>query len=53
MSGSQEEDVQNAAIGIDARSGKALEELEVVLDKLKQKDILLKFFFWMQKTKSL
>ena len=35
MSGSQEEDVQNAAIGIDARSGKALEELEVVLDKLK------------------
>lgn len=34
MSGSQEEDVQNAAIGIDARSGKALEELEVVLDKL-------------------
>ena len=28
MSGSQEEDVQNAAIGIDARSGKALEELE-------------------------
>ena len=35
MSGSQEEDVQNAAIGIDARSGKALEEFEVVLDKLK------------------
>ena len=35
MSGSQEEDVQNAAIGIDARSGKALEELEVVLDKHK------------------
>ena len=35
MAGMQGEDVQNAAIGIDARSGKALEELEVVLDKLK------------------
>ena len=27
--------MQNAAIGIDARSGRALEELEVVLDRLK------------------
>ena len=31
----QDEAVQNAAIGIDARSGRALEELEVVLDRLK------------------
>ena len=32
---SEDEEVQNAAIGIDARSGRALEELEVVLDRLK------------------
>ena len=36
MSGSRGEDVQNAAIGIDARSGRALEELEVELEKLSQ-----------------
>lgn len=36
MSGSQGEDVQNAAIGIDARSGRALEELEEELDRLSQ-----------------
>ena len=35
MATSQDEEVQNAAIGIDARSGRALEELEVVLDRLK------------------
>mgnify|MGYP005760786777 FL=1 len=34
MAGSQGEEVQNAAIGIDARSGRALDELEVELDKL-------------------
>ncbi|HJB17377.1 MAG TPA: RNase adapter RapZ [Candidatus Blautia excrementipullorum] len=36
MSGTQGEEVQNAAIGIDARSGRALDELEVELDKLSQ-----------------
>lgn len=35
MAGMQGEDVQNAAIGIDARSGRALDELEVVLDRMK------------------
>ena len=34
MSGSQDEDIQNAAIGIDARSGRALEELAEVLDRV-------------------
>ena len=34
MSGSQEEDIQNAAIGLDARSGRALEELAEVLDRV-------------------
>lgn len=29
------EDVQNVALGIDARSGRSLDELEVVLDKMK------------------
>ncbi len=29
------EEVQNAALGIDARSGRSLEELEVVLDRMK------------------
>lgn len=29
------EDVQNVALGIDARSGRALDELEVVLDRMK------------------
>lgn len=35
MAASQEDEVQNAAIGLDARSGRALDELEEVLDKLK------------------
>lgn len=35
MAGSQEESVQNAAIGIDARSGRALDELEQVLERMK------------------
>ena len=34
MEGAQGEDVQNAAIGIDVRSGRALDELEVELEKL-------------------
>lgn len=34
MSGSQGEEVLNAAIGIDARSGRALDELEKELDRL-------------------
>ena len=36
MAGMQGEDVQNAAIGIDARSGRSLEELEHVLDQLNE-----------------
>lgn len=32
----QGEEVQNVALGIDARSGRALDELEVVLDKMKE-----------------
>lgn len=36
MAGMQGEDVQNAAIGIDARSGRSLEELEQVLDQLNE-----------------
>ena len=30
------EDVQNVALGIDARSGRSLDELEVVLDRMKE-----------------
>ena len=30
------EDVQNVALGIDARSGRSLDELEVVLDRMKK-----------------
>ena len=36
MAGMQGEDVQNAAIGIDARSGRPLRELEQVLDQLSE-----------------
>lgn len=35
MNDSTGEDVQNAALGIDARSGDALDELEIVLDRMK------------------
>lgn len=35
MAGMQAEDVKNAAVGIDARSGSALDELEIVLDRMK------------------
>ncbi len=34
MAGTQGEEVQNAAIGIDARSGSALDELEMELDRM-------------------
>lgn len=34
MAASQDDEVQNAAIGLDARSGRALDELEEVLDSL-------------------
>lgn len=34
MAGMQAEDVRNAAIGIDARSGRALDELEIVLERM-------------------
>lgn len=36
MNDSSGEDVQNAALGIDARSGDALDELEIVLDRMKE-----------------
>ena len=36
MNDSTEEDVRNAALGIDARSGDALDELEIVLDRMKE-----------------
>lgn len=36
MAGMQGEDVQNAVIGIDARSGRSLRELEQVLDQLSE-----------------
>ena len=36
MSGGQGEDVQNVALGIDARSGSSLKELEAVLDHMKE-----------------
>lgn len=35
MTGAKEEEIQNAAIGVDARSGPSLEELSTVLDQLK------------------
>lgn len=35
MTGAKEEEIQNAAIGVDARSGPSLEELSAVLDQLK------------------
>ena len=35
MDGGQGTDVENVAIGIDARSGRSLEELEAVLDRMK------------------
>ena len=40
------EDVQNVALGIDARSGRSLDELEIVLDRMKKAG----YGFWMRRT---
>lgn len=49
MSANQGEDIQNAAIGLDVRSGRYLEGLEEVLDQhLKKWDTSSKSFFLMQ-----
>lgn len=53
MATSQDEEVQNAAIGIDARSGRALEELEVVLDRLKAEGHTFEILFLMRMIKYL
>ena len=45
MVGAQEEEVQNAAIGIDARSGRVLDELEAVLDRLKAEGYTFEILF--------
>ena len=45
MTGMQGEDVQNAAIGIDARSGRALDELEMVLDQLADSGVKFEILF--------
>ena len=50
VSANQGEDVQNAAIGLDVRSGRYLEGLEEVLTSLKQRDISSRSFFLMQMT---
>ena len=39
------EDVQNVAIGIDARSGRSLDELEIVLDRMKKAGYLFEILF--------
>ena len=44
------EDVQNVALGIDARSGRSLDELEVVLDRMKKAGYDLISCFWMPRT---
>ena len=38
------EDVQNVALGIDARSGRSLDELEAVLDRMKKAGYLIVLF---------
>lgn len=45
MAGMQGEDVQNAAIGIDARSGSALGELETVLEQMKEQGYEFEILF--------
>lgn len=45
MAGMQGEDVQNAAIGIDARSGRALGELETVLEQMKEQGYEFEILF--------
>lgn len=39
------EDVQNIALGIDARSGRSLDELEIVLDRMKEMGYPLEILF--------
>lgn len=41
----QGEDVQNVAIGIDARSGRSLDELEIVLDRMKGAGYMFEILF--------
>ena len=45
MTGAKEEEIQNAAIGIDARSGPSLEELSAVLDQLKAEGHKIEILF--------
>lgn len=45
MAGSQGEEVHNAAIGIDARSGRSLEELEAVLDHMREAGYAFEILF--------
>ena len=45
MTGAKEEEIQNAAIGVDARSGPSLEELSAVLDQLKAEGHKAEIFF--------
>ena len=45
MTGAKEEEIQNAAIGIDARSGPSLEELFAVLDQLKAEGHKIEILF--------
>lgn len=45
MTGAKEEEIQNAAIGVDARSGSSLEELSAVLDQLKAEGHKIEILF--------
>ena len=45
MTGAKEEEIQNAAIGVDARSGPSLEELSAVLDQLKAEGHKIEILF--------
>ena len=45
MTGAKEEEIQNAAIGVDARSGPSLEELSAVLDQLKAEGHKIELLF--------
>lgn len=44
------EDVQNVALGIDARSGRSLMSWKWFWTEWRKPDISLKFCFWMQRT---
>ena len=50
VSANKGEDVQNAAIGLDVRSGRYLEGWKKYLTSLKQRDISSRSFFLMQMT---